>query len=115
MARITRRRLIIAAVVSGLIIVPLVILVLLRAQTLKDRLGLISVGMTRQQVEDVLGPPILVLAKGAAGTGEALAWVDQFWQVDVVIGPGGRVIRLGCVPSDSAFRRTQSWIDSLLQ
>ena len=66
---------------------------------------MISLGMPREEVEGLLGPPVLVLPR-TGGRGFALAWVDQFWQVDVRTGPDGRVESVGCKPSDSFYRRT---------
>ena len=81
------------------------VLLISRGEDLKSRSAVISVGMPREQVEDILGPPVLVLDR-TGGRGAALIWVDQFWQVDVVTGPDGRVESLGCMPSDSLYRRT---------
>jgi len=104
MPRLTRRRL--------LLVVPLVVLLMVAVAVLlagrhdlKSRSAVISVGMPREHVEGILGPPEVVLKRPATG-GAALLWVDQFWQVDVVTGPDGRVESVGCVPSDSLYRRT---------
>ena len=113
MPLLTRRRLLIA--------VPLVVLFLLAAvavllltygQDLRSRSAQISVGMPREQVEDILGPPVLVLGR-TGDRGAALIWVDQFWQVDVRTGPDGRVESVGWMPSDSLYRRTVGRLSSL--
>ena len=113
MPRFGRRPLFIAVPLTALILATLAVILLTRGHDLKARLALVSPGMTREQVEGVLGPPLLVMRKGPTGTGDALVWVDQLWQVDVVIGPDGRVIRCGCTPSDSLFRRTVGRVISL--
>jgi hypothetical protein len=74
-------------------------------QDLKSRSAVIAVGMPREQVEDLLGPPVLALNR-TGGRGVALVWVDQLWQVDVLFGPDGRAESIGCKPSDSFLRRT---------
>jgi hypothetical protein len=43
-----------------------------------------------------------------------LCWVDQLWQVDVLTGPDGRAESIGCVPSDSLYRRTVGRLIALL-
>jgi hypothetical protein len=68
--------------------------------------------MPREQVEDMLGPPVVVLDR-SSGKGAFLSWVDQFWQVDVVTGQDGRVESVDYMPSDSLYRRTVGRIISL--
>jgi hypothetical protein len=77
----------------------------LRGQNLKTRSALISAGMSREQIEEILGPPVVVLGR-ASGKGEALIWVDQLWQLNVRTDPDGRVESVEYVPSDSLYRRT---------
>lgn len=104
MALLTRRRL--------LIVVPLVLLLLvgvavflLRGHDLKARSAQITVGLPRAQVEEILGPPALVLRRSAE-RGTLLSWVDQLWQVDVLLDPNDRVESVDYHPSDSFYRRT---------
>ena len=40
------------------------------------------------------------------GKGAASVWVDQFWQVEVLTGPDGRVESIASRPSDSLYHRT---------
>ena len=110
----TGRRLLIAVplVLFLLVAVAVTVLLIARGEDLKSRSAVISVGMPREQVEDILGPPVLVLDR-TGGKGAALIWVDQFWQVDVVTGPDGRVESIGCMPSDSLYRRTVGRLISL--
>jgi len=75
-------------------------------RNLKGRVSLISAGMTRAEVESILGRPELSLDRAPPGTGEVLVWVDQLCQVDVILDGEGRVIRTGCMPSDSFVQRT---------
>jgi hypothetical protein len=75
-------------------------------RNLKGRVSLISAGMTRAEVESILGRPELSLDRAPPGTGELLVWVDQLWQVEVVLDGDGLVVRSGCVPSDSFLQRT---------
>jgi hypothetical protein len=105
MPLLTRRYLLIAVPLVVLLLVGLACFLLTRGQDLKSRSTLISVGMPREQVESMLGPPELVLPR-TAGRGFSLTWIDQFWQLDVLIGPDGRVESTGCMPSDSLYRRT---------
>jgi len=105
MPALTRRRVLIAVSLVVLLLVAVAVLLLARGQDLKSRSALISIGMPREQVEGILGPPVLVLPR-TAGRGFALIWTDQLWQVDVVTGPDGRAESIGCVPSDSLYRRT---------
>ena len=100
----TRRQLLFALPL-GLLFLAIVVVVIGIRTGLQSRLAEVSIGMTRAEVEAILGPPAIVLRR-TNGRGHASAWVDQFWQVDVITGPDGRVERIGCVPSDSAFRRT---------
>ena len=100
----TRRRLFLA--------VPLVVLLcaggvllLARGEDLRSRAARIPVGMPRAQVESLLGPPVLILHR-SSGRGEALVWVDQFWQVDVRTDSDDRVESVDWMPSDSFLRRT---------
>jgi hypothetical protein len=105
MPSLTRRRLLIVVPLVVLLLVALAVLLSARGQNLKSRADLISVGMPRQQVVSILGPPALVLAR-PAGKGAALIWTDQLWQVDVVTGADDRAESVGCIPSDSLYRRT---------
>ena len=88
-----------AVVLAGLTFVGLT-----QFRNLKGRSSLISAGMAREEVEGILGPPVLVLPR-TAGRGFALCWVDQLWQVDVLTGPDGRVQSVSCSPSYSFLRR----------
>ncbi|MBI3865916.1 MAG: hypothetical protein HY290_28915 [Planctomycetia bacterium] len=72
---------------------------------LKDRLSLVSPGMTREEVEGIFGPPALFLSDGQPGMGGTLSWVDQLWQVDVILDRDGKVIRCACMRSYSALNR----------
>jgi hypothetical protein len=110
----TRRHLLVAVLVVFLLLVIGNVLLLARGQGLKSRLGLISVGMPRDQVESILGPPVVILGR-ASGKGSALIWVDQLWQVDVLTGPDGRTESMSCVPSDSLLRRTVGRVIALPQ
>src|SRR5262245_38086539 len=102
MSPLTRRRLLIAVGLVVLVFVPVAVVLLAGGQGLKSRSTLISVGMPREQVEGILGPPVLVLPR-TGGRGTLLSWVDQLWQVDVLTGPDGRVESVGCIPSDSFY------------
>src|SRR5262245_14806561 len=108
MSFLTRRWLLIA--------VPLVVLLLvvvavffLTGESLRSRSERITVGMPREQVVDLLGRPELELPRTTHDRGDRgalLVWVDQFWQVDVLTGPDGRVESVDYTPSDSFYRRT---------
>jgi hypothetical protein len=100
-----RRRLLIAALLAVLLLGAGTGLLLGRGGNLKSRSARISVGMPRAQVEGILGRPVLEL-KRAKRNGVLLAWVDQFWQVDVLTDPDGRAESVRCVPSNSLYRRT---------
>ena len=105
MSLLTRRRLLLAVPLVVLPLVAVTVLVLTGGEGLKARSARIPVGMPRAEVEGLLGPPVVTLHR-PPGRGEALFWVDQLWQVNVLTGPDGRVESVECVPSDSPLRRT---------
>lgn len=86
-----------------------------RMHILKNRSLKISSGMPRDQVEELLGKPYLILPKIPKGSGDVMVWTDHIWQVDVVIDGNGKVLWCSCVPANSAYRRTQSKLSSLFQ
>jgi hypothetical protein len=92
--------------VTVLFMASLTVFVHTQFRGLKNRLSLVSPGMTREQVEVIFGPPVLFLHDGQPGMGGVLVWVDQLWQVDVILDRDGRVIRCGCTRSYSALNRT---------
>jgi hypothetical protein len=106
MPRLTRRRQIIAALLAGLVVVIASVLYLSLRPDLKSRLTLVRVGMSREQVEGLLGRPELVLDR-TDDRGTFLCWTDQFWQADVIFGRDGLVESIGCKPSDSATRQLE--------
>jgi len=106
MALPTRRRLFIAAALLGALLMGVAVLCFVRGVGgIKSRAASITVGMTREQVVDLLGPPAIDLLR-VGGAGTTMAWVDQLWQVDVHFDPDGRVERVGCMPSRSFTRQT---------
>ena len=105
MSRLSRRQLLIAVPLGLLLTAALAVVVVGSQNGLRSRLAKIKIGMTQSEVEAILGPPDLHLSR-TNGRGHLSAWVDQFWQVDVITGPDGRVERFSCMPSDSAFHRT---------
>lgn len=109
----TRRRQLIA-VVLGVFVCVVTVLVFVLREDLKSRSAAISVGMPRAQVETLLGPPVLDMDR-TGGRGFLLVWTDQFWQLDVTFGRDGRVESIGCMPSDSMFRRTVKNFTSLFR
>lgn len=82
---------------------------------MKRRTRLLSEGMSQQQVEEILGAPLLKLPRSQHGTGELLVWTDHYWQIEVVIDEDGNLMTYSCVPANSAFRRTQKKLSSLFQ
>ena len=114
MPPLTRRHLVITAGLVALVLAAVGVVRLALVPDLRSRAEMISIGMPREQVEELLGRPVLVLQR-TGGRGTALAWVDQLWQLDVLTGPDGRVERIGCVPSDSMLRRTMKGLKSLLR
>ena len=101
----TRRQLLIALPLGLLLLAALAVVMLGSGRGLRSRLAEIQIGMTQAEVEAIFGPPAIQLPR-TNGRGHLSAWVDQFWQVDVVTGPAGRVERVSCVPSNSVFHRT---------
>lgn len=94
------------AIGLGVVLVAgFVLLAIIRGPNLRPRLARVAAGMSREQVERVLGRPVLDLDR-AGGRGTLLVWVDQLWQAEVRLGPDGRVESTACVPSDSFYRRT---------
>jgi hypothetical protein len=100
-----RRTLLIAVPLLVLLLVAVTAFLLAGGDDLKSRSAQIPVGMSREQVESILGPPVLTLGR-TGGRGTLLAWVDQLWQVDVLTAPDGRAESVSCKPSDSFLRRT---------
>lgn len=100
---LTRRRLLIAVPIGVLVLGGVGGLLFNFSNNLKTRMVAISVGMHRDQVIGILGPPVLDMDR-TGGRGAVLVWVDQLWQVDVILGPDARVERTSSMPSDSAFR-----------
>lgn len=82
---------------------------------MKRRAQQVTVGMSRAQVEEIFGPPLLTLNRAAPATGKLLCWTDWFWQVDVTVDGKGSVERVGVVPANSPIRRTQKRIDAMLK
>lgn len=105
MALLTRRRLLLAVPLVLLVLGAVAVLFLVRGQDLRSRAARVAVGMPREQVEDLLGRPVLTLPR-VGGKGMALVWVDQLWQVTVRTDPDGQVESIECTPSDSFYRRT---------
>jgi hypothetical protein len=114
MPLLTRRRLLVAVPLVVLLLVAGAVFYLATGEDLKARAARIPAGMPREQVEDFLGPPVLVLQR-TGGRGELLCWVDQLWQVSVLTGRDGRTESVECVPSDSLVRRTVGRIVALPQ
>ena len=106
MTRFDRRRLLIAVSLAGLLLAASIVFVLTRGQDLRARLALVSVGMPRAQVVEILGRPEVVLHRAQPGTGEVLLWVDQLWQVEVGIDGDGKVHTTKWTRSDSLYWRT---------
>ena len=109
MSFLTRRWLLIAVPLVVILLVAAVAFLLLSGESLRSRSERITVGMPREQVVDLLGRPELELPRTARDRGDrgaVLVWVDQFWQVDVLTGPDGRVESVDYTPSDSFYRRT---------
>jgi hypothetical protein len=88
-----------------LLMAALAVFVHTQFRGLKNRLSLVSQAMTREQVEGIFGPLVLFLRDGQPGMGGTLVWVDQLWQVDVILDSDGRVVRSGCTRSYSALNR----------
>ena len=82
--------------------------------TMKRRAQQIEAGMSRDEVEQIFGPPVLTLRKHRPGTGEVLCWTDMFWQIDVRVDASGSVETIQWVYANSPIRRTQSRLESLL-
>ena len=101
----TRRRLFVAVPLGLLLVWAFGLFLIAYAQNFKSLSAEITVGMSREEAEAILGRPVLVLNR-AAGKGTLLVWTDQFWQVDVRTGPDGRVESVDCVRADSLYRRT---------
>ncbi len=113
MPRFTRRQLLIAIPLGLLLLAALALIVVGSRNGLRSRLAKIHIGMTQAEVEAILGPPVIHMSR-TNGRGHLSVWVDQFWQVDVITGPDGRVERVSCAPSDSAYHRTIGRLMSLL-
>jgi hypothetical protein len=100
-----RRRLLFAVPLMVILVIAAAGFFLLGDQDLKTRSVQIPVGMSRTQVEGILGPPVLTLPR-TGGRGTLLVWVDQLWQLDVLTDADGRTESVNCVPSHSFLRKT---------
>ncbi len=100
------RRLLIAIPLIALSLGLLTTYILTRGESLKTRWERVTPGMTRAEVESLLGPPAVSLSNGPAKAGGLMVWVDQLWQVDVTLNSDDKVVRCGHGPSDSFCRRT---------
>jgi len=96
----------IVASVAGLLLAGSVAFVLVRGDDLRTRLAMVSEGMTRAQVVAILGRPEVTLQRARPEDGQVLLWVDQLWQVEVVVDGGGKVIKTSCTRSNSLYWRT---------
>ena len=101
-----RFRWMVAAPLTVLLLAIAIVVLRTQFRGLTTRLSMVSPGMTREQVEDIFGPPVLFLRDGQPGMGGTLVWVDQLWQVDVILDRDGTVIRCACTRSYSALNRT---------
>ncbi len=104
----TRRRQVIVVVLAALVIVLLLIegvLFFSDSQSLEEGAGQIVAGMSRGEVEGILGKPYMDMRR-TEGRGETWIWIDQLWQVEVYTGADQHVEFVRCVPSDSLYRRT---------
>ena len=108
-----RTRLVVVLLLAVLLLSPLLVFWLASGPDLKMRLAKVSLGMDRKEVEGQLGPAVIVLQNGQGRPGCTLYWVDQLWQVDVVLDGEGKAVRFGCVPSNSPFRQTVGRIITL--
>jgi hypothetical protein len=77
----------------------------IRSRDLRARSHKIQPGMTRTDVEAEFGEPRLELNRSSR-PGKLLSWVDQMWQLDILIDGENRVESVSIKPSDSPFRRT---------
>lgn len=114
MRHLTRRHLLLLISLVGLLVVAGAVFLAVPGQNLKTRMAPISVGMSRAEVEQILGRPVLVMRR-SEGRGTLLVWTDQLWQVDVYLDANGRTESTGCMPSDSAYRRAVRQLNSLFQ
>lgn len=110
-SRIDHRLLIAAGVVLFLAGVSMF---LWRSQYLRSQATLVRVGMSRAEVEAILGPTYLDLDR-TGGRGTLSSWVDHFWQVDVVFDTDGQAESVGCKRSMSFYNNTVDWMRSLVQ
>ena len=109
-----RRRLFIAVVLLGL--VPLVagFVFFARGSQVEANSLLIKQGMSRSEVEQIMGPPYLKLNR-QGGKGTLLVWTDDFWQVDVRFDSDDRAESLARVPANSWYRRTATRLGSFFK
>jgi hypothetical protein len=103
MPLLSRRRLWVSVSLAGLLFAALLVFVLTRGEDLRTRLAQVSVGMRREQVERILGRPEIALNRARPGTGKLLVWVDQLWQVEVVVDGEGRVVSTAWTRSNSLY------------
>jgi hypothetical protein len=90
-----RRRPLPTAAYLGLTLVAAAVILTTTAETLNSRSVTIVSGMPRDEVERLLGSPVLKLNR-MGGRWTLLSWVDQLWQVDVLTDQDGRVETVEC-------------------
>lgn len=103
MPALTRRRLVIVILLVVALLLGGTLFYFLKPD-LKARSKEIWVGGPRVTVEDDFGPPRLKLRRKHGG--DALVWVDQLWQLTVLVDSEGRVESVAVSPVDSLYRRT---------
>src|SRR5262245_61064150 len=102
-----------ASIAVGVMLFLLVVgLFAWRSQYLKSRATLVTVGMSRADVEAILGPPYMELDR-QGGKGKLVDWIDNFWQLDVLFDSNGQVESVTCVPSNSWYHRMADWVTTL--
>lgn len=109
-----RRRLLIVTLLLALIPATAGVVFLVREGSLKSRSMRVASGMSRAELEDILGPPYLELRR-QGGRGTALTWTDDFWQVNVYLDPDDRAESMNRVPANSWYRRTGARLDALFK
>jgi hypothetical protein len=106
MRSFARRRPWIVAALAGILLAASMLFALTRGEDLRTRLARVSDGMSRQDVEAILGRPEVVLPFSKPATGQVLLWVDQLWQVEVRMDRNGKVTSTKWTRSQSLYWRT---------
>ena len=114
MSPIRRRRLLIVAALLGLVLMAAGFLFFSRGSDLKSRSTQIERGMSRAEVEGILGPPGQRVPR-PGGKGTLLIWTDEVWHVAIGFDTSDRAEILTHAPANDWVLEISSRLRALFQ